>query len=333
MSKKNIFILFFILNVLAFSAVLRANYPYRDDVRVVLNNNEEWHQSGRLFSYILSEIYYFGMQADSSPFFQVTAIFVLSLAGLSLLYCFKKDSNCLYLLCFMPICLSPYILESLSYKFCSLWVAISVFILVMPFVALRSVENKKLVFGAAFAAVFLALNTYQPSFGVFLCIFVYSLLVCLRGDEENRFFRRGQFFLALGALTALAAYFVEIKYFFPVTSQWGKSHSAMSGGDLSRLQVFIRNSIVYYHYLMSDWNKSIFEYVLIVNIYVMIIVSIRKIFLKNNMLNGVLKSIAFIIMLFFLTIAPLFCTTFFVKSSLRSKNISCCRSGILLYIV
>jgi len=64
---------------------------------------------------------------------------------------------------------------------------------------------------------------------------------------------------------------------------------------------------------MSDWNKSIFEYVLIVNVYVMVIVSIRKIFLKNNIVNGVLKSIAFIIMLSFLTIAPFFIQLFLIN--------------------
>lgn len=301
--QKNLYTLF-IVNLIGFSAVLRADYVYRDDIRRVLYNFEEWEQSGRLFSYLLSKAVFFGLNADATPFIQIAALFVLSCGGLLLIHALDKNANITHFICLSPLCLSPYMLENLSYKFDALWMALSVLFAIFPFFIYETDNRKSLRFSLTVLSIFCVFNLYQASFGFFIAIFLYLKLRDLRKDQPLSFFFKKRSILLLAAIVATILYAIEVKYFFPVTSDWGKFHSQTSLGNTSHLSILWHNIQRYYESFAKDWDGSLFQYVFLINTYAILIISLKSIFRHRTVAVRIVKTVLLIILLPALSLAP-----------------------------
>jgi hypothetical protein len=135
-ARKYLLILI-LINFANYLSVLRANFLYRDDVTRVVTNQEGWDESGRYLSYFLSKILFFGANADASPLAQIIAILIISASSLIICYALFKKRPVLVIF-LAPICIFPYTLENLSYKFDAPWMSLAIAAAITPVIFFSS---------------------------------------------------------------------------------------------------------------------------------------------------------------------------------------------------
>ena len=116
--------------------IIRANFLYRDDIwRAVESIFWQWFGWSRYVSVFSSFIVHADINlTDISPLPQLIAIFILSVSSLILVYVIgKKKITIVRLLASIPLGLSPFILENLSYKFDPPYNALSILACIVPF--------------------------------------------------------------------------------------------------------------------------------------------------------------------------------------------------------
>lgn len=116
--------------LVALSAVLRADFFYYDDIQRACWGWPGWGFS-RHVSNGLSKVLHAGSYlTDVSPFPQLLAILIISLSSVLCIFFLtgKKEVSLWQLIAAVPVGLSPYFLECLSYKFDAPYMALSVFL-------------------------------------------------------------------------------------------------------------------------------------------------------------------------------------------------------------
>lgn len=147
-----------------------------------------WDNFSRHVSQHLSHVVHAsGYLSDISPLTQILAIAILSLTGLILIRAVRGQDN--YspwdLLAVIPIGLNPYFLECLSYKYDSLYMALSILFAIMP---LWLIAKNKLVYLVSVVVSTLGMcMTYQAASGIFpmAVIFIALLRWCCGRDVRE----------------------------------------------------------------------------------------------------------------------------------------------------
>ena len=154
--------------LIGISALLRANIYYVDDMARALEGYSRFGAYSRhiatLFSPFLHADTYL---TDISPLPQMIAVFVVALARVISVYLItgEKRPSWWYLIASLPIGLSPYYLECLSYKYDSPYMALSVLFSVLP---LLFSNGNQVVYGLCSMLGTIGMcTTYQASSGIF----------------------------------------------------------------------------------------------------------------------------------------------------------------------
>ena len=131
---KNIFIFGFLLYFIALFALFRGNIYYVDDWGRTLYGSG-WDNFSRFVATLLVKILGFGSILDISPIYQFCGIGLMVISSMIILYAFNAyatNKNFTYwgMLALLPLGLSPYFLENLSYKFDSFSMSFAVFLCV-----------------------------------------------------------------------------------------------------------------------------------------------------------------------------------------------------------
>jgi hypothetical protein len=148
--------------------VLLANFNYIDDVGRVAWGYAGWENFSRYTSNFLAGIVHtsYDYLGDISPFAQVVACFEMGLASCVVLYLLTGTTRFtvwMYVSA-VPMALSPYFLECLSYKFDSPYMALSVLASVAPLLLRR--RGGLPYFLAVVAGELVVCTTYQAATGV-----------------------------------------------------------------------------------------------------------------------------------------------------------------------
>ena len=133
--KKTIIIIFFIY-AFSLTSIIRANFNYIDDLGRIIEGKGAWEFFSRYTSNFLASIIHAGQfLTDISPLPQLIACFFLAIASGILIYTFsKKDKFSFWnIIAVIPLGLSPYFLECLSYKFDAPYMALSIYQVVSQF--------------------------------------------------------------------------------------------------------------------------------------------------------------------------------------------------------
>ena len=128
-----IFLIIFLLGILA---IIRANFNYVDDLGRTIDGDRGWDDFSRYISNDLSVLIHTGTNlADISPLPQIIAVIFLSISGTLLLRILSDDKrfSIIKVFALVPIGLSPYFLQCLSYKFDSPYMALSILVCIIPF--------------------------------------------------------------------------------------------------------------------------------------------------------------------------------------------------------
>lgn len=171
--------------VLGYSAILRANIYYMDDLHRAATGIPGFQYYSRYLSGILSHILHAGSYlTDISPLPQLLAALLLALTGVLLLVCVSgKTAFSLWTLAaVLPLGLSPYFLECISYKYDSPYMALSLLAMVAPLL----LRNRRwyVYCAAVFVGTVAMCSSYQASAGVLpMLTAVLLLLDWIRGKD------------------------------------------------------------------------------------------------------------------------------------------------------
>jgi len=152
--------------------IIRANFLYRDDIWRAAEGARGWFL---YFSRHITEILSIFVHADSvltdiSPLPQLLAILMLSVSSVLLVYIIgNKKITTVGLLASIPLGLSPYFLECLSYKFDSPYMALSILVSIVPFLF---IARKKAFLFISVLSLLVMCMTYQASSGIYMMMVV-----------------------------------------------------------------------------------------------------------------------------------------------------------------
>ncbi|GHV53449.1 hypothetical protein FACS1894206_04150 [Deltaproteobacteria bacterium] len=234
------------------AAILRANCLYYDDLARAMRGFTGWSEASRPLADFLANAFYLGaFTYDASPLTQLVAIFFLALCSLLLLKALRIKPAWLPVLCTVPVGLSPYILQCLSYKFDSPYMAAALLFALLP-LAFPPLRAKTFTAAAGFS-LYCSVALYHAALGAYLCLLVYFCVRDLVSRKKlilvwRRFFKLSlPFILSIGLFVVITRFCSLISY----TQQ----HAALPLlADLPN--TFAANVQIYFTMLFTDWNKS-----------------------------------------------------------------------------
>ena len=250
--KKPFFILI-IIYCLAFYPISRANFNYIDDLARVNTGERGWSNFSRFISEYLSIFIHSSRYlTDISPLPQLIAIFLLVLSSLIILHLFKNRKKITFvnIISVIPIALSPYFLECLSYKFDSPYMALSILASVIPFLFYGKGITKKLTFSlVTFLGTIVMCTTYQAASGIIPLMALFLSYKFWNKKETMETIK----LLVLSAISYLFGLII-FKLFIMVPADTYVSSSFLPIKEL--IPKFFNNLKTYYSYIKSDFRKS-----------------------------------------------------------------------------
>ena len=181
---RNYFYFFFFITLCGYASVIFYHNPYCDDnARYAFNYTCGFGGDGRPGPGLIEKIMYLSnFVFDAAPFTQILSCAIVSYVALIILKIFdeknfllkKKSNNYLFLLCFIPVALNPYILEVFLFRFDNLFINIAY--LCSTLAAYLSTKNNKGCLGFQILFLFYCLIFYQAAISAYCIIFIFKFL-------------------------------------------------------------------------------------------------------------------------------------------------------------
>lgn len=183
------------------SAILRANFNYIDDLGRVAQGYKDWDGFSRYLSNFLSTFLHTDQYlTDVSPLPQLVSAFLLSAAGMIILSVLgsQKKISLWEIIALIPLGLSPYFLECISYKYDSPYMALSILASVFP---LLFYKRGALIYGTiSILGILTVCTTYQPAAGIYPMLVI---LVSLQFWNQNANLQKILKFISISAASYL----------------------------------------------------------------------------------------------------------------------------------
>lgn len=200
-----------LIYLVGLSAILRADFNYIDDMGRVARGYKLWtlYFSRYLSDFLSTFVHGDGYLTDVSPLPQLIAVVLTALSGVILLYVVtgKRAFSALELTALIPLGLSPYFLECVSYKYDAPYMALSILGGVFPL--LFSSYGCLPYFTASAVGVLIVCTTYQAAVGIFPMLVAF---LCMKRWNDGEQIRRLLTFLAV-SIAGYGAGMVIFKYF------------------------------------------------------------------------------------------------------------------------
>lgn len=246
------FLFFFIIYAFAIYPIIRANFNYSDDIGRVYLGYHGWDDFSRFISHYFSTFVHAGIYlTDISPLTQIIAVMFLSISSVVILYLFKKDKKITFLniVSIIPLGLTPYFLECLSYKYDSPYMALSILSSVLPFIFYKKDSKYNISFIiATFIGINIMCMTYQAASGIFPLITLFLAFKYWNEDKELKSSIKLIVISVISYLLGMA--FFKIFILVPVDM-----YASSSVLDLNNLiPGVIKNFSTYYSYILTDFR-------------------------------------------------------------------------------
>lgn len=259
------FAFIYIIYLIGYASLLRADSFYIDDMRRVLDGVAGWENFSRFSSNFLSGIFNTSkVLTDLSPLSQFISIGFLSLSSLILVISFNDKLGYLPLLASAFIGLSPYYLENMSYKYDSIYMAIAVFSTIFPFIFTK---RTRLFIITSILSLLLMYTTYQTANSIFI---IASLLHAGKLSIENNKLKPAIYFLitsgsAFLLSTLIYKFFILNEVSAYVSSEMYPINSLFSG---------VKNNLtIYFNDIKNNFRNTTLSY-LVISVYVLYLLNI-----------------------------------------------------------
>ncbi len=247
------FFIFLIIYFIAMYPIFRANFNYIDDIGRVNFGYKGWEYFSRFTSeYLSSFVHSSDYLTDISPLPQILAILIISLSSVILIHLFKKDKKkigMMYILSVIPLGLCPYFLECLSYKFDSIYMALSILVSVFPFLLYDKTNSKKIMFCIVnVIGTIIMCTSYQASSGIVPLITLF-LSYKYWNNKENK---EAIHLLCLSLLSYILGLLI-FKLFIMIPVSTYVSNSIFPIEEL--IPRFFSNLKNYYNNVLNDFRE------------------------------------------------------------------------------
>jgi len=189
--------------------IIRANFLYVDDIFRSVEGSRRWFVWSRYVAEFFSILVHGDTNlTDSSPLPQLLAIFILSCSSVALVYIIgNRKITAVRLLASIPLGLSPYFLECLSFKFDAPYMAMSILASIVPFLF---IARKKAFFFISVVSLLIMCMTYQAASGIYLLIVV---ILCFQAWNSSKKSNKEILSMAGTAALAFCAAMLIFKFF------------------------------------------------------------------------------------------------------------------------
>jgi hypothetical protein len=272
---------------LGISTVIRANFQYIDDMGRTIEGYKGWSGWSRYITDFLSMIVHADYTlTDISPLPQLLGVLLAAVSSVLLVYILGgRKITAPALVASIPVCLSPYFLECLSYKFDSPYMALSVLVSIIPFLFAES----SITFIAISVFSLLAMcMTYQSSSGIYLLLVIAISFRHWNAKERSS---REIAFFALRAMGTYVITLIAFRLLFMASADGYVSTGMFSPADM--IPGIIANIMKYTETLYADF--SVIWKVLVVALCIAFIARQSKISQQNKKIAVIFSIIAIII--------------------------------------
>jgi len=172
--------------LLGILTIMRADFLYMDDLSYAVTGHREWYNWSRYVIVFLSCIVQPEIRlTDISPLPQLLAAIVLSISSVLLVYVIGgRKITPIRLWASIPLGISPYFLECLSYKFLALYMALSVLACIVPFLF---IARKKAFLLISVVSLLIMCMTYQAASGIYpLIVMIISFKYWNNHKKTNK---------------------------------------------------------------------------------------------------------------------------------------------------
>ncbi|MDR3343408.1 MAG: glucosyltransferase domain-containing protein [Treponema sp.] len=204
-----------------YMSIIRANFSYADDLARAIEGYHGWNSWSRHLSDILATFIHVDTNlTDISPLPQIIALLIIALSSVLLVYilCDGKISV-ITLIAAIPVGLSPYFLENMSYKFDAPYMSLSVLFTIYPFLCAGSL--RAFVFSSVVSLLAMCM-TYQASSGIYVMITI--VLVFKYWNNKQKTNRENLVFTGSAVLSFCCA-MILFRFFFMVSGTTGHNVS------------------------------------------------------------------------------------------------------------
>jgi hypothetical protein len=248
-----------LLYFVGIGALLRADRLFLDDLGRAMTGMRGWGTGGRPLSDFLASVFYLSSRTfDASPLTQLTAAGILAVVSFLLLKAVRVKASWSSMLCVVPVGLSPYILENLSFKFDSPYMAAALLFAVLP-PALTCLKNNRVIFAVSAVCLYCACALYHAALGAYTCIAAYLLLADLSSRRPLRASLRHGVALALPFVAGVGAFAAVSGVLNSMDGFYSHTAKALAIPAPSAMPaVLARNIGIYVEILFNDWSPSCF---------------------------------------------------------------------------
>lgn len=270
---KKAFIIALSLYALALFALIRGDVYYIDDLASSITNLSWNHFSRYLATFILNDVTTFGKDSmDISPLLQIIGVIFVVASAMILLYLIYGKFDLLGIIASLPLGLSPFFLQNLSYKFESLFMGIALFFAIVPFLF----KDKIRVFCTISVVLLLCMFVcYQAANAVYIIIGLYFALF-----DKSQKFKQNMIFLGICALNVIVASAVYNFIIAEPVSEYIVSHASNKIIPLNS-HFFINvwaNFATYATTIFNDLRQTAFLWLIAINGVIFIVIHRIKAF-------------------------------------------------------
>ena len=184
--KVYFFVVLFIY-LIAFIPIMLAEYYYTDDLGRTVYGYEITGSFSRYTADFLSKLLHGNSWlADIAPLAQLISLLLMAMAGVLILFIVSEfeEIEKWSPAALIPLGLSPYFLNVLSYRYDSPYMALSVFASIAPIVFYKRSPVKYSI--AVFAGTVIMCTTYQVSSGIFPMMITFLILMLWINGSQKR---------------------------------------------------------------------------------------------------------------------------------------------------
>jgi hypothetical protein len=281
--------------LLGYISLIRANALYMDDMGRTIQGYRGWDNWGRYVNNFLAVFIHADTNlTDISPLPQLIAIFILAISSVLLVYilCDKK-MTVINLAASIPLGLSPYILQCLSYKYDAPYMALSVLVSIIPFLFLQS----KVKFAvSSILCVLVMCMTYQASSGIYVMLVV--IISFLNWNKNQEQIKNIFLFAVIAALCFCGALLI-FRFFIMTVHNEVNGYASTAMFPVARIfSGMIQNMETYVKYINSDFFKLWKIGIMIIGTLFVFDCTVRS---KRNKIAAIILAVAVICVLFFLS--------------------------------
>ncbi|MDR0598773.1 MAG: glucosyltransferase domain-containing protein [Treponema sp.] len=237
--------------LLALTSLIRADYLYADDVGRAFRGYHGWNGWSRhLPEFVSTLLHADNNLADISPLPQILAVLLCAGGGVLLTLVLGGGIAWAPLLAALPLGLSPYFLECLSYKFDAPYMALAVLAGIVPFLFVKA--KRAFVF-ASVAGLLIMCVSYQAASGVYALI---AAILLFNDWNRGRKTNRELVSFALRAALSYAAALILFRLIFMVAGTTGHGTSTAALTPARLIPGVLRNLARYASTINQDFGLA-----------------------------------------------------------------------------